>query len=206
MIRENREYRDIEMMQPYDHHDEERHEEETKMIEGYALLWDNKYHLYTDEDGIEYYEVISRGAIDDNTDITDVILLRDHEGMVYARNRNNTLQLIIDGVGLKVIAKLDSTKATEELYEEIKAGLYTKMSWAFVVDNERYDNTTHTRYVNHIKKVYDVSVVARPANESTMVYTRSLIDGYVEMEKLEMTKRAEIQRQKQRIKIMTMCN
>lgn len=50
----------------------------------------------------------------------------DHEGRVYARTSNHTLQVTPDGRGLLVRADLSGSSAAKELFEEIRAGLITK--------------------------------------------------------------------------------
>ena len=66
------------------------------------------------------------------------------------------------------------------MYEDIRAGLVTKMSWAFVVEEDRYDRATHTRRILRIRKVYDVSAVSFPANPSTDISARAWLDGVIE--------------------------
>jgi hypothetical protein len=73
------------------------------------------------------------------------------------------------------------------MYEEIKAGMYDQMSFAFIVDDEEYDSKTHTRTIKRIGKVFDVSAVSFPANPGTdiSVATRARFDGFIEEEKAE---------------------
>ena len=102
-IKNDREYRDIELR-------EFELKDEDYIVEGYAALFDKPYVLWEDEDGT-YYEDISSRAFE-NADMSDVIFLYNHEGMVYARLSNNTLELNIDDVGIKVRADLSSTQAS----------------------------------------------------------------------------------------------
>ncbi|MFQ9555815.1 MAG: HK97 family phage prohead protease [Oscillospiraceae bacterium] len=60
------------------------------------------------------------------------------------------------------------------MFEEIKNGLVTKMSWAFRVSEDSYDRDTRTRTILKIAKVYDVSAVSIPANADTDISARSL--------------------------------
>ena len=63
-----------------------------------------------------------------------------------ARTKNGTLNLTVDDFGLKVRADLSSSRESRELFEEIKAGLIDKMSFAFTVNEESYDKATRTAY------------------------------------------------------------
>lgn len=132
-------------------------------VEGYATTFNAPYLLYEFEDGTKIYERIDAHALD-SADMSDVIMQYDHEGRVFARQSNNTLILETDVKGLFVAADLSRTDLARGLYQDISAGMITKMSWAFTVAEESYDRETHTRTILKIKKVYDVSAVSIPAN------------------------------------------
>ena len=155
---------------------------EAHKIEGYAVVFDTPTMLDKDPyTGAEFYEVISRNAFD-GCDLSDVILNVDHEGTPLARTRAGTLTLTPDSHGLKVSATL-STGRGRELWEDIAAGNLDKMSFAFNVSEESYDNKTHTRTIQKIGKLWDVSVVTRPAYEQTCVYARASMAGHMEQER-----------------------
>lgn len=163
---------------------EEKSDEPSYIVEGYATTFDKPYVLFEDVDGTKYYEVIDRHALD-NADMSDVIMQYDHNGRVFARNSNNTLQLDLDDTGFKVTADLSRTELAKGLYEDIAAGMITKMSWAFVVTKDAYDQKTRTRTVLEVKKVYDVSAVSIPANDDTMIAARNYVNGRRELEQRE---------------------
>lgn len=152
-------------------------------VEGYATTFDLPYELYEYE-GVKYYELIKREAMM-GADMTDVIMQYDHNGRVRARTSNGTLGLEVDNHGLFSFADLSRSGAAKELYEDISSGLINKMSWAFTVAEDEYDKRTHTRIINRIKKVYDVSAVSLPANDGTEISARSYLDGVIEAEKRE---------------------
>ena len=155
---------------------------EAHKIEGYAVVFDTPTMLDKDlYTGTEFYEVISRNAFD-GCDLSDVILNVDHEGTPLARTRAGTLMLTPDAHGLKVSATL-STGRGRELWEDIAAGNLDKMSFAFTVSDEDYDSKTHTRTIQKIGKLWDVSVVTRPAYEQTCVYARASMAGHMEQER-----------------------
>lgn len=172
--------------------------EEEYIVEGYATTFDDPYVLFSDGDR-DFSEVVDRHALD-GTDISDVIFQYDHSGMVYARTKNNTLQLSTDEHGLKIRADLGSTEASRNMYEAISAGLVDQMSFAFVVDDEEYDKNTRTRKITHIKKLYDVSAVSIPANPGTEISARSAFEGYIEAEQLEELEAEKRKEQIERIK------
>jgi HK97 family phage prohead protease len=157
-------------------------------VEGYATTFDKPYLLYEFEDGTKFYERIDAHALD-GADMSDVIMQYDHEGRVFARESNNTLILIPDHKGLLIAADLSKTDLARGLYQDIEAGMITKMSWAFTVSEESYDRATRTRTILKIKKVYDVSAVSIPANGDTEIATRNFASRSYEAEKQERLKR-----------------
>lgn len=177
-----REYR--ELAQPLAVRKKEDSNEPSYMVEGYATTFDKPYVLFEDYDGTKYYEQIDRHALD-NADMSDVIMQYDHSGRVFARNSNGTLKLDLDDTGFKVTADLSRTELAKGLYEDIAAGMITKMSWAFVVTKDTYDQKTRTRTVLEVKKVYDVSAVSIPANDDTTIAARNYVNGRRELEQRE---------------------
>lgn len=156
-------------------------------VEGYATTFDKPYLLY-ELDGVKFYERIDAHALD-GADMSDVIMQYDHEGRVFARQSNKTLILVPDHKGLLVAADLGRTDLARGLYQDIDAGMITKMSWAFTVKEENYDRATHTRTILKIKKVYDVSAVSIPANGDTEISARNFARRSYEAERQELLNR-----------------
>ena len=183
---------------------EEQNEENEYYVEGYASTFE-PYVLFT-IDGVDYSERIEPTAFD-NADLTDVVFRVDHEGPVYARTSAGTVELWHDEHGLGQKTNLGMTQRARELFADIKAGNYPKMSFAFSVaeGGDSYDRETHTRTISRIAKVYDVSPVSFPANPGTelSVSTRDYFNGVIEAEKAERLEREERERKKQRIRILT---
>lgn len=173
-------------------------------VEGYATTFDDPYLLFTWE-GNDYFEEIDKNAIDERTQMDDVIFQFDHQGMVYARQSNGTLMLSTDEHGLKVTADLSKTTDARNMFENIVAGNVCQMSWAFVVDKESFDKDTRTRHITHVKKIYDVSAVSIPANGSTEIYSiaQKRIEGAVEEIRQELLER---EKKITKIKILTEVN
>ena len=184
-IKDNREYRSMAM--PLASNGTNKRFDTEYYVEGYATTFDKPYLMFEYE-GIKYYEVIDRHALDE-ADMSDVIMQYDHQGKVFARNSNNTLYLNVDDTGLFTAADLSRSQAARQMHEEIDGGLVTKMSWAFTVAESKYNKDTHTRTLTKIKKVYDVSAVSMPANPDTSISARSYFDGVIEMEKQELLER-----------------
>lgn len=172
-------------------------EEERMIVEGYACTFGQAYDLYDIAD-YKITEQIDARAFD-GCDMSDVIMQYDHEGRVFARNRNNTLALVVDSVGLKITAELGGTDIGRQLYQEIKGGYTDKMSFAFVVAEDKRETlrdhetgkVTVVRTITKIKKLYDVSAVSIPANGMTSISARRFADGVIERIKAERLERAK---------------
>ncbi len=157
-------------------------------VEGYATTFGTPYLLYEFDDGVKFYERIDAHALDD-ADMGDVIMQYDHTGRVFARQSNRTLILEPDEKGLLIAADLGRTDLARGLYQDIKAGMITKMSWAFTVEEESYEKATRTRTILRVKKVYDVSAVSMPANSDTEISARDFAHRGYERERKEMSQR-----------------
>ncbi|MBR2550554.1 MAG: HK97 family phage prohead protease [Clostridiales bacterium] len=197
MMKNDREYRSMELRV------NQEEEAPSYEVRGYASTFE-PYLMFTDEDGNEYFEQIDPHAFDE-ADLSDVVFRIDHEGAVYARTSAGTVELWTDEHGLGNRADLSKTQKARDLYEDIKVGNYPKMSFAFTVAKDHYDRATHTRIVDKIAKVFDVSPVSFPANPTTelSVSTRDYFNGVIEAEKAERLEREKREIQKQRIRILS---
>lgn len=147
-------------------------------IEGYAARYE-PYVLFNDGE-YDYYEQFDRSCFA-NCDMTDVIFLYDHAGKVLARLSNNTLIIEPRDEGLFFAADLGKTEAARTLYDEICAGMVTKMSWRFVIGDYDFNPKTRTFTHHTVKKIYDVSAVSIPANNDTEINARSWADGVISL-------------------------
>ena len=162
-----------------------RSEDDNDMVvEGYATTFNEPYELYSWDD-YRVREQVSPDAFNE-CDMSDVIFQYNHEGRVFARTRNKTLELECDEHGLKIRAHLGGTETGRQLYEEIKGGYTDRMSFGFVVKSDErlvttIDGMTDVlRTITGIEKLYDVSAVSIPANDATEISARSCFDGIVE--------------------------
>ena len=151
-------------------------------VEGHAATFE-PYVLMTIDD-VDYSERIEPTAFD-GADLSDVVFRVDHEGPVYARTSAGTVEVWADEKGLAQRTNLGKTQRARELFADIEAGNYPKMSFAFSVAEDEYDKATHTRVIKRIGKVYDVSPVSFPANPTTELSgsTRDYFDGVIEAER-----------------------
>ena len=164
-------------------------------VRGYATTFNEKYTLW-DDGTYRVDEQVDPHAFD-NCDMRDVIFQYDHEGRVFARTSNDTLKLTADAHGLEVNAYLGGTEIGRNLYEEIKGGYTSKMSFGFHVESdeikeeEQDGKTIYTRTIKSINKLYDVSAVSLPANDGTEISARSLKDGAIAKLEAERLLKAE---------------
>ena len=198
-MKQNREYRNMEMRVLNHEGDEKRY-----MVEGYASTFD-KYLLLT-IDGEDYFERIEPTAFD-NADLSDVVFRVDHEGRVYARSSAGSVEIWHDDKGLGQRTDLGRTQMARDLFADIEVGNYPQRSFAFVVadDGDYFDMATNTRVITKIDKVFDVSPVSFPANPNTSlsVSTRDYFNGVIEMKRAERLEREKRETQKQKIRILS---
>ena len=186
---------------------------EEMIAEGYATTFNEPYELFQwdDWDGyrVHFMEQVDPAAFA-NCDMRDCIMQYNHEGRVFARVSNNTLQLYTDGHGLRIKADLSGTELGRQLYEEIKGGYTNRMSFGFTVRKdirtEEKDDENKvriiTRTITDISRLWDVSAVSIPANDGTEISARSWCDGVIAELTEEFRKAEEIKRRKQKIKIL----
>lgn len=178
MIRSDREYRNFALMDSEDKY----------QVRGYASTFDP--YVLMNIDGDDYSERIDPHAFDD-ADMTDVVFLLDHTGRVYARTKNGTVTLEVDEKGLLTNTDLSKTEAARSVAEDIAVGNYSQMSFAFTVDQDHFEPETRTRVIDRIRKVYDISAVAFPANPNTDIglsmrdYFNGEIEAIKEAERLQ---------------------
>ena len=202
MSKKNREYRN---MTPLEVRAEEN---EGMVVEGFATTFNEPYTLYSDSDLI-YREQVAPEAFN-NTDMSDVIMQYDHQGRVFARISNNTLEVNPTDKGLFIRANLGGTEIGRNLYEEVAGGYTDKMSFGFTVDGDEETRSESAdgrvdilRTITSINKLYDVSAVSIPANDGTSisVSTRSKIDGVIEEVRAERLEAERIKLERKRAEI-----
>ena len=157
-------------------------EDSTKiLIEGEPIVFNQK----TDIGGF-WEESIDPGAIDEET-LRDVRFLVNHnfDMIPLARSRrntqNSTMRLKIGESAVSMEADLDEKNPKAiELDSAIKRGDISGMSFAFLVDGDKWDDLDSDypkRTITHIAEIYEVSAVTWPAYEQTSISSRSLESG-----------------------------
>jgi HK97 family phage prohead protease len=151
--------------------------EKGNIITGRPIVYDSKTDL-----GF-FDEIIERGALD-NTDLTDVRFLVNHDisKIPLARSRrnngNSTMHLTVDnnGMGIRVTLDTENNSEARALYSAVQRGDISGMSFMFGIDGEEWENldTDHpTRRIKAISTVVEVSAVTFPAYDATEINARS---------------------------------
>ena len=205
-MKNNREYRNMAPLEVRAEQTEAKADE--MVVEGFATTFNEPYTLYEDSD-LVYREQVAPEAFE-KTDMSDVILQYNHEGRVFARISNNTLEVEPTEKGLFIRANLGGTEIGRNLYEEIAGGYTDKMSFGFTVDNDEETRSESAdgridilRTITGINKLYDVSAVSIPANDGTSisVSTRSRIDGVIEEVRAERLEAERIKLERKRAEV-----
>lgn len=147
---------------------------ESHILTGVPIVYDTPTTIQ-DPAGA-YIEIIKRGALDD-ADLSDVRLLYNHDlNKVPLARTPNTMQLKLSPAGLEFTAALPDTEDARSVYEAVKRGDLSGMSFAFKVPvgGDSYDPATNTRTITKIEKVLECSVVPFPAYPTTSVEARSV--------------------------------
>ena len=128
-------------------------------------------------------EIIEPGALN-NTDLTDVRFLVNHDTskIPLARSRrnngNSTMQLTTDNDGLCIRVTLDTENNSEAraLYSAVQRGDISGMSFMFGIRDEEWedlDSDHPTRHIKDISTIVEVSAVTFPAYDTTEINARS---------------------------------
>lgn len=140
-------------------------------IEGYAAVFNERASI-----GGYFEEVIAPGAFAEVLS-GDTPLLVNHTGLPLARTRSGTLALTEDARGLHIATELSPEDPdAQKVIAKMKRGDLDKMSFAFSVATEEWDETGDVplRTIKKIKRLYDVAIVTEPAYSGTDVGLRSL--------------------------------
>ena len=167
-------------------------DEESRKVEGYALLFD------TPSDGLSFEETIERGALDGVLEKSDVFALLNHDASrgILARWNGGpiSLDLKVDEKGLRYSFEAPKTTLGDELLEYLRRGEVNASSFAFTVEKDTWEekNDKWYRAIHKIGQLYDVSPVYSAAYSKTEVYMRG-------KEEAEREAQEKIQAEKQKI-------
>ena len=151
---------------------------EGAVITGYPIVFEQEIDLG------EWREVIDAGSIRDGSVLRDVALLANHDfGMIpMARSRRNndssTMKLTPDqhGVAMRAALDIDGNLKSREAYSAVNRGDITGMSFAFIVNEVRWedlDTDKPLRRIMSFGRIFEVSLVTNPAYPGTSVQTAS---------------------------------
>ena len=191
-MKQDREYRSMELRLI------QEGEEPSFFVEGYASTYEP--YKMMERDGVDYFERIDPNAFE-GADLSDVVFRVDHVGPVYARTSAGSVEVWTDKHGLGQRTDLGRTQRAKDVFYDIAAGNYPQMSFAFTVAEDHYDKATHTRVIERIAKVFDVSAVSFPANPTTelSIATRDYFNGVIEAEKAERLEREALELERRRV-------
>lgn len=188
----------------------ENNEEHGNVITGIPIVYGQRTDLGWHD------EIIEEGALSE-TDLRDVRFLVNHnvDMIPLARSRNNnansTMQMSVDEAGMAIRVDLDTENNADarSLYSAVERGDISGMSFMFTVDKDSWEDleSEHpTRHIRSIGKVFEVSAVTFPAYSQTSITARGLseaLEGAKESLESAKAERREIERRKQRIRILT---
>lgn len=143
--------------------------DETDMptIVGYALKFNR-----SSQNLFYFDEVLDRHCLDD-TDMSNVVALINHDMNLPLARTGTNLKLEIDDIGLKFTLTPTNTTYAKDLLENMRAGIINKCSFAFTISKDKEaekweeKEDKYVRTIFKIDKLYDVSIVTTPAYEDT---------------------------------------
>ena len=137
------------------------------VIEGTAIVFNAPADMHG------YSERIAPTALD-GVDLSDVTLLVNHDGAGIPLARSpKTLALTVTGSGLEMRAELPDTEQGRSVYEAVRRGDLSQMSFAFDIARQTYDQQKRERTITEIGRVYEISIVNRAAYPQTTVQARA---------------------------------
>lgn len=125
-----------------------------------------------------YREIILPGAIDEKA-LEDVHLFYNHDmnQVPLARTKSGTMKLEVTPAGVSMTAQLPDTAVGRSVYEAVKRGDLSGMSFGFSLSggDDAFDAKKNLRTIKHINRVLECSIVPYPAYPQTSVEARSAL-------------------------------
>jgi len=136
------------------------------IVEGYPIVYEQEANL-----GI-FREKIAKGAAKEALKRSNEFVLFNHDSNIpLARRTNGTLEAKEDDKGVFIRADLSKSSRGPGVYEDIKNGLIDKMSFAFTVERDSWEDDLRT--VEEFSEIFDYSPVTYPAYQQTEIVARS---------------------------------
>lgn len=137
------------------------------IVEGTAIVFDKPAKIGG------YTEFISRSALD-GVSLDNITLLVNHNGAGIPLARSpKTLTLTVTDKGLEMRAELPDTEQGHSVYEAVRRGDLSEMSFAFDIGAQDYDEQKRECTITKIAAVYEISIVNRAAYPQTTVQARA---------------------------------
>lgn len=156
---------------------------ESRTIEGYAIVFERESVLLADW-WENYHEIIHAGAITqeevDGMDITMDMYHNREKLLARSRMGEGTMRLTVDEVGLRYEFEAPKTADGDAAIELVKRGDLVGSSFVFWCDEQsdvkytKDENDLLVRHVNHIGKIYSLTIAANPAYSETTVTAREV--------------------------------
>ena len=140
---------------------------ERLLLHGYPIVFNSKAEIKGK--GQIFNEIIMPGALD-RCIMTETTLVEGHklDSLPLARVPN-TMSLVVDGKGLRMVAELADTAKGREVFSAVKRKDYRGMSFLFRFNGEKWLENTNTRLITSISEIYEVSLVIFPAYKDTTI-------------------------------------
>ncbi len=148
VVKEQREFR----MENVEHND--------NVIRGYAAVYNSDSEWMGG-----FYEQIEMGAFDDVMDNDVRAYLNHDENLLLGRVSSGTLRIGTDKRGLFYEVDLPNTTYANDLVELMKRGDVNQSSFAFLIDQDRWEQRDGKTYriIEKVSRLLDVSPVSQPA-------------------------------------------
>ena len=156
----------------------EQENEEAAYLEGYPIVFNQETDMG------EWRETIDPSAAGDEKLLRDVALMVGHDfgsiPLAHSRRNNGNGTMLLtasdEGVFMRALLDVKNNPKAAEAYSAVKRGDLSGMSFAFTVNEERWedlDTDKPLRRITGFGKIYEVSLVAFPAYSGTSVQAAS---------------------------------
>ena len=157
---------------------EQEENAEVAYIEGYPIVFNQETDMG------EWREIIDPATVSEGKMLRDVALMVGHDfgsiPLAHSRRNNGsgTMQLTAteEGVFMRAALDVEGNPKAKEAYSAVKRGDLSGMSFAFTVNEERWEDLDTDRPLRRILsfgRIYEVSLVAFPAYSGTSVQAAS---------------------------------
>jgi HK97 family phage prohead protease len=162
----------------------------SRTIEGYAIVFGVQSVLLQDWYDT-YREIIEPGAITEAELATmdiKMTMYHNREKLLARSNKGvGSLRLSVDEVGVKYEFEAPNSPDGDTALELVRRGDLAGSSFTFWSDEkssvryEMMDDDTLLRHVNHIDRIYEMTIASDPAYQQTSVTAREVTDAGIQL-------------------------